>query len=481
MLKHGLNLLQTCIFYIDMSKLNYISMCTLAIRTFVSATVLLIVFHTPLAVSGAVFYQNTVELSEPNANIFTDSVIYAVKKGDTILLRELITQGAYINVRDGKGWTALDYATKKNKKVIRTILLCNGAKTFAKPLPDMMEGPYVKLIDSKTIEIAYLKHDSISGKSSLKKTPPGNRKTQHAAKLLGISREEISRAANPRLPEKSEYLAEKIFAVGDIHGEYDRVKQLLEFNHVIDKNGNWTWGKGHLVFVGDIFDRGKKVTETLWMIHKLEQQAIKDGGKVHLLLGNHENMIFNGDIRYVADDYYSLCDNLGLSYPDLFDIHTFLGSWLRQKPVMIKINNKVFMHAGISPELCQMKMQIDTVNKIIWQLLNNKADIKNQKIGQFLLGSKGILWYRGLVEDDFQKNVIDEKTLDEALSTYGVGSFVIGHTEVDSISAFFGNKVIDINIPKWNKVIREQGLLIRGNESWVVYDSGEILPKKLKD
>lgn len=32
-------------------------------------------------------------------------------------------------------------------------------------------------------------------------------------------------------------------------------------------------GDGHLVFVGDVFDKGPGVTESLWLIYRLEQQA----------------------------------------------------------------------------------------------------------------------------------------------------------------------------------------------------------------
>ena len=191
----------------------------------------------------------------------------------------------------------------------------------------------------------------------------------------------------------------KIFVVGDVHGEYDRVVGLLANNRIIDKEGDWNWGKGHLVFMGDIFDRGSKVTETLWLIIRLQQQAEKAGGKVHLLLGNHEPMIFKGDLRYITDDYYSLCDNLGLDYSGLFSGQTLLGHWIRQNPVMIRINRFVFMHGGVSPELYNAKLPADTMNSVVWQYLNNTEAERNVETRDLILGNKGVLWYRGLADD----------------------------------------------------------------------------------
>jgi hypothetical protein len=67
--------------------------------------------------------------------------------------------------------------------------------------------------------------------------------------------------------------AGKIFVIGDMHGEYTRTAEMLRNYGITDELGNWTWGDGHLVFMGDIFDRGSEVVEALWMIYRLEKQA----------------------------------------------------------------------------------------------------------------------------------------------------------------------------------------------------------------
>ena len=57
---------------------------------------------------------------------------------------------------------------------------------------------------------------------------------------------------------------DSISVISDIHGEYNRYINLLKALGIIDQNLNWKFGKGHLVVLGDTFDRGNMVTEILW-------------------------------------------------------------------------------------------------------------------------------------------------------------------------------------------------------------------------
>jgi hypothetical protein len=66
-----------------------------------------------------------------------------------------------------------------------------------------------------------------------------------------------------------------IVAISDIEGGYKTFRDFLINNNVIDASLNWIFGKGHLVLVGDFVDRGWSVTQVLWFIYKLEQDAEK--------------------------------------------------------------------------------------------------------------------------------------------------------------------------------------------------------------
>ena len=68
---------------------------------------------------------------------------------------------------------------------------------------------------------------------------------------------------------------EAILAISDLESGYKTFRDYLINNRVIDSDLNWTFGKGHLVLVGDFVDRGKSTNQVLWFIYKLEQEAKK--------------------------------------------------------------------------------------------------------------------------------------------------------------------------------------------------------------
>ncbi|MCK7532695.1 MAG: hypothetical protein MZV63_17515 [Marinilabiliales bacterium] len=79
---------------------------------------------------------------------------------------------------------------------------------------------------------------------------------------------------------------------------------------------------------------------------------------------------------------------------------------------------------------------------MVWRYLNNNESEDDAEIRDFLLGGRGVLWYRGLIEEEGRKDVIDESTLKSGLDFYNARAVIIGHTEVDSIKSFFKGKVL---------------------------------------
>ena len=120
----------------------------------------------------------------------------------------------------------------------------------------------------------------------------------------------------------------KFTAISDIHGQYDLFIKLLKTHGVVDDSLNWDYGQGHLVIVGDVLDRGPKVIEALWLIYHLESQALQSGGRVHLLLGNHELMVINNNLGYINRKYLYTSGISQRLYSQFFSQNTFFGKWL---------------------------------------------------------------------------------------------------------------------------------------------------------
>ncbi|GLX81868.1 metallophosphoesterase [Thalassotalea eurytherma] len=234
----------------------------------------------------------------------------------------------------------------------------------------------------------------------------------------------------------------KIAAMSDFHGQYALTTKILKANNIIDESLNWAFGNGHFVITGDVFDRGDKVTELLWLLYKLEQQAEQAGGKLHLLLGNHEVMVLNGDLRYLHPKYHTVSELLDVDFNELFSNETILGRWLRSKPVLVKINNMIFAHGGFHPTIATKDKSLNEINETFKDnLVKTELASERAGFGKFLHKTNGPIWYRGYFKDDGATD--DEINL--LLTHFDVSHLVVGHTSQQQIETRYQGKVIAID------------------------------------
>ena len=92
----------------------------------------------------------------------------------------------------------------------------------------------------------------------------------------------------------------RVVVFGDLHGDYGKFHDMLARSGLIDARDNWRGGATHLVQVGDVPDRAPDTRKILDLLIKLEPQARRAGGYVHALIGNHEAMNMEGDLRYTT-------------------------------------------------------------------------------------------------------------------------------------------------------------------------------------
>lgn len=253
---------------------------------------------------------------------------------------------------------------------------------------------------------------------------------------------------------------DSICAISDIHGEYYKYLDLLKKQGVIDNELRWSFGKGHLVVLGDCFDRGEYVTELLWHIFGLEKQAERAGGRVHLLLGNHEVMVLGEDLRYMNEKYRKVEAILGVNYQELYSRESMIGRWLRHKPIMISINDILFVHGGVSPEIIRKKMTMDDINYLFYQMqmlreVETERDLKNLV---FLNEDHGPIWYRGFFEDP----EFNETTADSILNYFDKRHIIVGHTPSEDFRSRYNRKIIGIDAGLGNKRPGRMLLIIKG-------------------
>jgi hypothetical protein len=315
-------------------------------------------------------------------------------------------------------------------------------------------------------------------------------------------------AASPRTAAGASPCAfdnvERIVAVGDVHGAYDRLLEVLRAAAIVDADGRWIGGRAHLVQLGDVLDRGADSLKVLTFLRELRRDAEAAGGRVHALIGNHEVMRLLGDLRFVAPGEYAafvtsgseaLRERYVASFPEeqrarvlqdtplgliemvlSFGADRDYGSYLRSLDAVVRINGIVFVHGGISPATAAMPCEVinDTVRR---ELGADFAATRKAPLQSLAAREDGPLWYRGLANqpDTFAPEV------EKILAAQGARAIVVGHTaQPGRMAVRFGRHVfvIDTGMQPAEQLPngRASALDIRASTFTAIYsDSREVL------
>ncbi|WDD98609.1 metallophosphoesterase [Thalassomonas actiniarum] len=324
-------------------------------------------------------------------------------------------------------------------------------------LPLVDDGPYISIEGNKLNAQWFCQSKLRSRHVSLEQLPQQfyycDRSTAAVVESLAVPGDAVSYQGDF-----------KVAAISDFHGQYDLVIKLLTNNKIIDGNGDWAFGNGHFVITGDVFDRGDKVTELLWFLYHLENQAERAGGKVHLLLGNHEVMVLNGDLRYLHPKYVETAKLFDTPFEQLFAQDTVLGSWLRSKSVLVKVNDMLFAHGGFHPELAKEARSLEDINRVFKQnLVKSELAQPRQGWSKELHGGKGPIWYRGYFKGE--DNGASSEEIDLLLKHFAIKHLVVGHTSQKQVETRYQGRVIAID-SSIKKGRYGEILLIDGKQKW---------------
>jgi hypothetical protein len=181
---------------------------------------------------------------------------------------------------------------------------------------------------------------------------------------------------------------ERVVAFADVHGAHAELLGLLRESGIVDGQDHWVAGRTHLVSLGDLLDRGADSRKVMDLLQRLQGEASAAGGRVHVVLGNHEAMNLLGDLRYVDPGEYAAYADMespaererqrkaweaapggagAASFEQQFPPGFFghraalspqgrYGQWLLSLPVAVVVNDTLFMHAGPSASLRGMTL-----------------------------------------------------------------------------------------------------------------------------
>lgn len=303
------------------------------------------------------------------------------------------------------------------------------------------DGPY--LLEENGANYVYqlrkskLFREELKG-DQLKVEVPGRPEQDFTVELRGAHVPEPGLFAQP----------EKLFFISDLEGEFEGLRKLLLAAGIMDHRYDWTFGRGHLVICGDLFDRGRQVPLVLWLLYRLEAEATRHGGYVHTILGNHDIMNLSGDLRYLDKKYLHSAELIGRDYLSLYGRDTELGRWLRSKNVIEKIGDNLCLHAGIAPELGRLWLSVGEVNGLCRPYYDRAPTTKgvgDPKVDIFFRGRTSPFWYRGY----FLEPKASQAQVDSVLAVFGGARLVVGHTIVkQNIGFYYGGRVLGIDVDR---------------------------------
>lgn len=342
------------------------------------------------------------------------------------------------------------------------------------------EGPYVFLEDGR-ITVDTIHGDRDDGYTiDRKHYPAGTSFPASAHFALDGSSFRFTVDPDVTSPPAVYQDGERILAISDVESNYRAFRDFLIANKVIDERLRWRFGSGHLVLVGDFVDRGFSTTQVLWLVYKLEHDALRHGGRVHFILGNHELKSLQGNFESASPKYFHVASILGRQQHELYGPSSLLGRWLASKNSIERIDGHLFVHGGIHPDLAEVDGSLDAINREM-RSHYRRAWFPRPAIGpdaaetELLLSTKtGPSWYRGYFKDD-----LSPEEVQRGLDRFGARAVVVGHTIQGKVNVQHDGKVfaIDVKHPDdYNEsfpVKRSEGLLIDRGRYYRVLDDGE--------
>lgn len=231
--------------------------------------------------------------------------------------------------------------------------------------------------------------------------------------------------------------AERVVAIGDLHGDLAAARSALRLAGAIDDGDRWTGGKLVVVVTGDVLDRGDDDREVFDLLQRLRAEATGAGGALIALSGNHEIMNVANDLRYVSQGGYEDFEG-PQGRQAAFRPGGPYARQLAQWPVVVQVGDSVFVHGGIL--LPHVAYGLDRINQEMaaWML----AERSEQPA--IMLSDSAPVWTRLYSADP---SAADCAQLAQVLTALSAKRMVVGHTpQQQGISSACDDKVWRIDV-----------------------------------
>ncbi|MFM2153627.1 MAG: hypothetical protein RL199_2062 [Pseudomonadota bacterium] len=142
----------------------------------------------------------------------------------------------------------------------------------------------------------------------------------------------------------------RLFAVSDVHGGYDRLVALLSAAGLAEVSSSghvdWTGDDAVLVVAGDSINKGTQSIEVLDFWMALQKSATAVGGRIVVLLGNHEAEFLADPTIAKAKELRVEIEARQLTAGKFASPATRWGRFLRSMPIAAVVGGWYFSHSG---------------------------------------------------------------------------------------------------------------------------------------
>jgi hypothetical protein len=315
-----------------------------------------------------------------------------------------------------------------------------------------------------------------------------------------VSATSLLASAGTPAPRDSQSAPSRLIAIGDIHGSYDGLTEVLKRTGLVDEQLRWSGGRTTVVQTGDYTDRGADTRKVMDLLMRLEREAKSAGAQFTVLAGNHEIMNLIGDLRDVtpeicaafvtkdsparqeegwrqyervakarasaltpAPPVYSKTREAWLAahppgcmeYRDAVGPNGVYGRWLREKDIAVVVDGTLFMHAGLNPSRPAPASIAEVNDRVRTEVKRLDAFRKRIADKRFATAAFDLQEY------------LDAAVVELQIASAAIAAAKAEQKELPPLDLAFLREAQEIlNIPKWSVVEPEGPLWFRGWASW---------------
>jgi hypothetical protein len=252
----------------------------------------------------------------------------------------------------------------------------------------------------------------------------------------------------------------RVVVIGDLHSDIHAARQAFQLAGGTDESDAWIGGALTIVQLGDMIGRSDDERQVLDFLFAVRDRAQAAGGKVHLLVGNHEVMGARVDNQAVGTNPFP-------GYEDLTDLALddarlqILAEYERKRgaalmsggpyakrfaelPTVLQLGETVYVHGGVVPRWAEYGL--DKINAEVSHWLFGNCPEPDSSLG--VDDGDRVMWTR-----QFSRMVdaTDCALLDQSLAILGAKRMIVAHTVQSTITGYCDDKVwaVDVGMSRY--------------------------------